>query len=123
LSGKKWGPELGKPNLSRKYYFAYRKLHPEFFSWTLNTKADCVYHYDVPRALTVREFARLHSFRDDYRFMFGDRHSRYRQVGNAVPPLLAKAIAQAVAERLSSTAGIRRERASPASRVAAASGQ
>lgn len=96
LNGKKWGPETGRPTLSRKYYFAYRKLHPDYFSWTLNTKADCVYHYATPRALSVREFARLHSFNDTYHFMFGDRHSRYRQVGNAVPPLLAQAIAETV---------------------------
>jgi DNA (cytosine-5)-methyltransferase 1 len=44
LNGTKWGPELGRDSLSRKYFFAYRKLHPKHFSWTLNTKADCVYH-------------------------------------------------------------------------------
>jgi DNA (cytosine-5)-methyltransferase 1 len=105
LNGKKWGPELGRENLSRKYFFAYRKLHPGHFSWTLNTKADCVFHYADPRALTVREFARLHSFDDSYVFLAGDRHSRYRQVGNAVPPLLAKAIAQALAPILQQQQG------------------
>jgi DNA (cytosine-5)-methyltransferase 1 len=100
LSDKKWGPELGRRTLSRKYFFAYRKLYPQQFSWTLNTKADCVFHYGKPRALTVREFARLHSFDDTYHFMAGDRHSRYRQVGNAVPPLFAKAIGETLASIL-----------------------
>lgn len=100
LSDKKWGPELGRDMLSRKYFFAYRKLHHAHFSWTLNTKSDCVFHYATPRALTVREFARLHSFDDTYHFLSGDRHSRYRQVGNAVPPLFAKAIGKTIAELL-----------------------
>ena len=84
-------------------------MHPEIWSWTLNTKADSVYHYQALRSLSVREFARLHSFPD--RFVFttdprpgnllgrhdgGPAHSRYRQVGNAVPPLLAKACASAI---------------------------
>lgn len=121
LNGKKWGPELGRENLSRKYFFAYRKLHPQFFSWTLNTKADCVYHYAAPRALSVREFARLHSFDDTYHFLHGDRHSRYRQVGNAVPPLMARAIAQALLTVLRprrQAAGENSFRAEPAAHVA-----
>lgn len=101
LSDQKWGPELGRKTLSRKYFFAYRKLYPRHFSWTLNTKADCVFHYGAARALTVREFARLHSFDDTYHFLAGDRHSRYRQVGNAVPPLFARAIGETVASILS----------------------
>ncbi|MCA9598446.1 MAG: DNA cytosine methyltransferase [Myxococcales bacterium] len=96
LNGTKWGPDIGRDELSRKHYYAYRKLHPDYFSWTLNTKTDCVYHYEALRALSVREFARLHSFPDSYTFLNGDRHSRYAQVGNAVPPLLGKAIGEAL---------------------------
>ncbi len=109
LSGEKWGPENGSGLLSRRHYYAYRRLHPEIWSWTLNTKADSAYHYGALRSLSVREFARLHSFPD--RFVFttdpragellgrhdgGPAHSRYRQVGNAVPPLLARACAEAI---------------------------
>lgn len=109
LTGEKWGPENGTGILSRRHFYAYRRLHPDIWSWTLNTKADSVYHYRCIRSLSVREFARLHSFPD--RFVFttdpragellgrhdgGAAHSRYRQVGNAVPPLLARACAAAI---------------------------
>lgn len=109
LTGQKWGQENGTGRLSRQHFYAYRRLHPDIWSWTLNTKADSVYHYRAIRALSVREFARLHSFPD--RFVFatdarlgplvgrhegGAAHSRYRQVGNAVPPLLARACAMAI---------------------------
>ena len=111
LSGEKWGPENGTGLLSRRHYYAYRRLHPDIWSWTLNTKADSVYHYKAFRSLSVREFARLHSFPDGFVFTTDPRpgellgrhdggaaHSRYRQVGNAVPPLLARACADAIRE-------------------------
>jgi DNA (cytosine-5)-methyltransferase 1 len=74
----------------------YGRLDPEGLSGTVLTKCDphwgTFFHYSQDRTLTVREAARLQSFPDEYRF-HGSRVSQYEQVGNAVPPLLAKAVA------------------------------
>ncbi len=57
-------------------------------------------HYAFPRCITVREMARLHGFPDWFRLHVTKWHGA-RQIGNAVPPPLARVIATAVREAIS----------------------
>lgn len=56
-------------------------------------------HYHYPRCITVREMARLHGFPDWFRFHVTKWHGA-RQIGNAVPPPLARAVAERVRQTL-----------------------
>jgi DNA (cytosine-5)-methyltransferase 1 len=80
---------------------------------TVTTLPDDILHYSEPRILTVRECARLQSFPDWFAFKGkfttgGDRRTkecpRYTQVGNAVPPHLARAIGVALRNLLEEVA-------------------
>lgn len=78
----------------------YGRLEPEGLSSTVLTKCDphwgAYFHYEQDRSLTVREAARLQSFPDRFEFL-GPRVAQFEQVGNAVPPLLGRAIGSSIA--------------------------
>ena len=76
-------------------------LDKNLASPTITTHPDDHIHYEEPRILTVREYARLQSFPDDFEFKGkyttgGKRRKvevpRYTQVGNAIPPLFAEQV-------------------------------
>lgn len=79
---------------------AYGRLSWNWPAYTItnavsNVTAGSFTHPEHDRVLSVREAARLQSFSDSHVF-YGSLESQYRQVGNAVPPKLAQAIAEAI---------------------------
>ena len=72
----------------------YLRLKPDEPAGTVvNVRKSMWIHPTLDRAITVREAARLQSFPDSFIF-YGTKDSQYQQVGNAVPPILAKGIAK-----------------------------
>lgn len=78
---------------SRKFNEAWTRYHSQKPSKTIDTGHRNHFHYKWNRVPTVRENARLQSFPDRFKFL-GTKTQQNRQVGNAVPPLLAQAIAE-----------------------------
>lgn len=76
-----------------KYHEALTRYHSKKPSLTINTGHRSHFHYKWNRIPTVRESARLQSFPDDFIF-YGNKSEQYKQVGNAVPPMLSYAVAE-----------------------------
>lgn len=84
---------------SRKFNEAWTRYHSQKPSKTIDTGHRNHFHYKWNRVPTVRENARLQSFPDDFQF-FGNKTQQYRQVGNAVPPLLGFHLANVLKDYL-----------------------
>lgn len=100
----KGGKEFLPPEHITKsiYSGTWERMDEDDISVTITTRFDTpssgkFTHPYLDRAITVREAARIQSFPDSFHF-FGTKTSQMKQVGNAVPPLLAKAVAKAIFE-------------------------
>lgn len=87
---------------TRKVHIAWTRLNSKRPSFTIDCGHNHHFHYEYNRVPTVRESARLQSFPDSFVFL-GNKGSQLRQVGNAVPPLLAKAVALQLKKKLETT--------------------
>ncbi len=99
-------PKGGKEHLPAEhltksiYSGTWERMDADNVSVTITTRFDTpasgkFTHPFLDRAITVREAARIQSFPDTFRF-YGTKTSQMKQVGNAVPPLLAKRVAEAI---------------------------
>ena len=89
-------PELSK---NFKYHESLHRYNSKKPSLTIDTGHRTHFHYKWNRIPTVRENARLQSFPDDFIF-YGNKQEQYKQVGNAVPPLLGQALAKEIKKYL-----------------------
>ena len=88
-------PELWDTQRDNRHSSAYKRLSFNEPSITIDTGHMNYFHPIFHRVPTVRESARLQSFPDSFIFC-GNQGEQYRQVGNAVPPLMAKEIAKEI---------------------------
>lgn len=94
--GGNWESIKDRIGIRVQYSSLYKRLDPNMPSITMsNYRKSMIIHPIENRLLSVREAARLQSFSDSYIFE-GGISSMQRQVGNAVPPLLGKAVAKQI---------------------------
>ena len=79
----------------RKYNKAFQRMNSELPSNTIDTGHRNYFHYEANRIPTAIESARIQSFLDSFEFL-GTKGSQYKQIGNAVPPLLANVLAKKI---------------------------
>ena len=84
---------------SRNFHVAWTRFASDKPAPTIDTGHRHHFHYKYNRVPTVRECARLQSFPDDFIFL-GNKTQQFRQVGNAVPPLMAQCIAEQLKKAL-----------------------
>lgn len=84
---------------TRKVNIAWTRINSKKPSMTIDTGHNHHFHYEYNRVPTARESARLQSFPDSFIFC-GGKTSQLKQIGNAVPPLLAENIAKALRSQL-----------------------
>ena len=78
---------------TRNFNIAWTRYHSKLPAYTIDTGHRHYFHYKYNRVPTVREHARLQSFPDSFIF-YGNKGQQNRQVGNAVPPILGRAVAK-----------------------------
>lgn len=84
---------------TRKVHIAWTRMDSRKPCFTIDTGHNHHFHYKENRVPTVRESARIQSFPDSFEFI-GIKTSQLKQVGNAVPPLLAKAVGKSIISML-----------------------
>ena len=84
---------------SRKFNEAWTRYHGDKPSKTIDTGHRNHFHYEYDRVPTIRENCRLQSFPDTFE-MQGTKTSQNKQIGNAVPVLLAKILAEEIYDQI-----------------------